>query len=57
LPFLQANARDGGAPFLTLSHLQEALWYGEGLDWHFHYPNSQVDGGYLSQSLVDYDVL
>jgi hypothetical protein len=39
LSALQSNPRDGGLPLLPLSLLQEALGYGENLDWYLIHKN------------------
>jgi hypothetical protein len=40
LPALQANQRDNGASFPSLSILQEALGYGEDLAWYSSYQHA-----------------
>jgi hypothetical protein len=56
-PALQSNQKKGGAPFLPLPLLQEALGNDQELAWYNFYQNTRVDIEPIHHSLVVHDVL
>jgi hypothetical protein len=57
LPILQANPRNGGAPFFPFLLLQEDLGNNKELAWHIFYTNTRMDAEPIHKILVVNDVL